>query len=66
MVDAAFHLMQDKLRLSEVGFALTNPHVDSGVHVLEFWQTAQFDDDGEAGTPSIIFSHNGDERVVTS
>lgn len=57
--------MQDLIRLSEVGFTLTNPHVVSGVQVLLFWITTQFNDGGDIGTPSFIFSHDGEERVVT-
>ena len=36
-VESDFHLIQDFLRLSEVGFALTNPIVILGRQVLKFW-----------------------------
>lgn len=64
-VDAAFHLTRDLLRVSKLEFALTNSPVDSETQVLEFWQTAQFDDGGDTGTPSILFTHDGDEKIVT-
>lgn len=51
--------------ISEVGFALINPHVVSGVQVPKFWQTTQFDDGDDTRIPSIMFSHDGEERVVT-
>lgn len=64
-VDANFHLIQDLLRIIEVGFVFTNPVVILGAQVLEFWTTWQFDDEGDWGTPNIIFSHGDEERVVT-
>lgn len=62
-VDVAFHLLQDLLRVSVVGFVF--PTVVSGAQVLEFWETAQFDDGSDTGTPSIIFSHDGEEKFIT-
>lgn len=32
--DVEFHMIQDFLRVSEVGFALTNPPMVSGIQVL--------------------------------
>lgn len=64
-VDTYYHLMQDLLSVSGVGFALTNPHVVFGSNILEFWRMAQFDDGGEYGTPNIIFTHGGEEKIVT-
>lgn len=39
--------------------------VDFGANILEFSRTAQFDDGGESGIPSIIFTHADEEKVLT-
>lgn len=57
-------MITDLLRVSEVGFALTNPPVISSAQVLKFWRTAKFDDGGNNGTPSIVFS-NGEGGVLS-
>lgn len=64
-VDSHFHIIQDFLLSSEVGFTLINPPVISRRQVLEFWRTANFDDGGDNGIPSIVFSHGDEDMVVT-
>ena len=59
------HFVQDFLAHSEIGYALTQPQAISGKQVLEFWKTGIYDDGGETGSPSIIFSSGEDEYMVT-
>lgn len=41
------------------------PEVVSGRNVLEFWRNAFYTTGGENGTPSITFTDDGEEKVVT-
>ena len=64
-VPEAFHLIQNFLRDSEIGRALVEPSKLSAAQIAAFWQTAVYDDGGENGTPSIIFSFEDSEYAVT-
>ena len=48
-----FHLIQDFLAHSELMYALTQPESISLAQVLTFWRTANYNDDGEHGSPSL-------------
>ena len=59
------HFIQDFLSRSEIGYALTQPQLLSGKQILEFWRSGVYDDGGENGSPSIIFTTGEDEHLVT-
>lgn len=61
----AFHLIQNFLADSEIGRALVEPMTLSAAQIGTFWQLSTYDDGGETGTPSIIFSTEEKEFVVT-
>ena len=58
------HFIQDFLANSEIGYALTQPQLLSGTQILEFWRSGVYDDGGEAGSPSIIFTTGEYEHLV--
>ena len=64
-VPSELHFIQDFLANSEIGFALTQPEQISPDQVLTFWRTGLYDDGGRHGTPSIVFTANEVEYVVT-
>ncbi|XP_074348798.1 uncharacterized protein LOC141687424 [Apium graveolens] len=59
------HFIKDFLSHSEIGFALTQPFSICGTQVLTFWRTGHYDYGGKHGTPSIVFTANEVEYVVT-
>ena len=59
------HFVQDFLANSEIGYALTQPSSFSGSQVLTFWRTGVYDDGGKRGSPSIVFTANEEDYVVT-
>ena len=62
---SAFNFIQDFLRNSEIGFALTQPSSISSDQVVKFWSTCYYDDGGQQGTPSIVFTVEDVEYLVT-
>ncbi|XP_063936176.1 uncharacterized protein LOC135147230 [Daucus carota subsp. sativus] len=46
-------------------YALTQPELISPSQVLTFWRTANYDDGGEKGTPSLTCDYEGQEYVVS-
>ena len=62
---SVLHFVQDFLARSEIGYALTQPQALSGTQILEFWRSGVYDDGGEAGSPSIIFTTGEDEHLVS-
>ena len=64
-VPSELHFIQDFLANSEIGFALTQPEQISPDQVLTFWRTGLYDDGGRHGTPSIVFTVQEVEYVVT-
>lgn len=61
----AFHLIQNFLRDSEIGQALIEPAVLSASQIATFWQNSKYVAGGENGTPSIIFTYDEEEFVIT-
>ncbi|KAL8156461.1 hypothetical protein AgCh_001526 [Apium graveolens] len=59
------HFIQNFLAHSEIGYDLTQPEAISGTQVLEFWRSGMYDDGGENGSSSLIFTTGEDEHVVT-
>ena len=64
-VNIDFHIFQDFLRNSEIGFALTEPTIISGDQVLSIWKAGVYDDGGANGTPSLVFEFDRKKKVVT-
>ena len=60
-----FHLIQRFLAQSSVGRALVEPAKLSVSQIKSLWQTGNYDDGGESGSPSIIFDFQGSEYVIT-
>ncbi|KAL1811236.1 hypothetical protein ACET3Z_021301 [Daucus carota] len=60
-----FHLIQDFLAHSELMYALTQPELISPSQVLTLWRTANYDDGGENGSPSLTCDYEGQEYVVS-
>ena len=60
-----FNFVQDFLEHSEIGFALTQPQSISTEQVVRFWSTGYYDDGSQQGTPSIIFTVQDVEYMVT-
>ncbi|KAK1373624.1 hypothetical protein POM88_029817 [Heracleum sosnowskyi] len=61
----AFHLFQNFLVQSDIGYALVEPAKLSGLQIKAFWETGVYDDRGESGTPSTVFEFEEQEFVVT-
>jgi hypothetical protein len=61
----AFHLFQNFLLDSEISKALVEPTKLSSKQISAFWETGIYDDGGKDGTPSIVFSYEDQEYVVT-
>ena len=64
-VPSELHFVQDFLRNSEIGYALTQPSTICGDQVRTFSRTGQYDDGGRNGTPSIVFTVKEVEYVLT-
>lgn len=64
-VPDAFHLMQNFLRDSEIGRALVEPQTLAASQIATFWQHCVYDNGGENRTPSIIFSYEETDYVIT-
>ena len=60
-----FHLIQDFLAHSELMYALTQLESISPTRVLTFWRTANYDDGGDHGSPSLTCDYEGQEYVVS-
>ena len=60
-----FNFVQDFLEHSEIGFSLTQPQSISTDQVVRFWSTGYYYDGGQQGTPSIVFTVEDVEYMVT-
>ncbi|KAL1811543.1 hypothetical protein ACET3Z_021608 [Daucus carota] len=60
-----YHPMQQFLAQSAIATALTAPARLSGSQIINFWRTGKYDNGGEDGSPSIVFSYEGEEYFVT-
>ncbi|KAL1826576.1 hypothetical protein ACET3Z_004988 [Daucus carota] len=60
-----YHPMQQFLAQSAIATALTAPARLSGSQIISFWRTGKYDNGGENGSPSIVFSFEGEEYFVT-
>ncbi|XP_063946066.1 uncharacterized protein LOC135151512 [Daucus carota subsp. sativus] len=60
-----FHLIQDVLAHSELMYALTQPESISPSQVVTFWRTANYDDGGDHGSPSLTCEYEGQEYFVS-
>lgn len=61
-----FHIIQDFLRVSEIGFALTNPIKVSARSVLHIWKKRVYSDGQGSQPQSITFTHGGNKCVSSS
>ncbi|KAL6500616.1 hypothetical protein OROHE_025413 [Orobanche hederae] len=62
---AAYHQIQSFLAHSDVATTLTAPPTLYGSQINAFWETGIFDDGEDSGSPSITFTVNDVERLVT-
>ena len=60
-----YHPFQRFLAQSALATALTAPARLSGSQIINFWRTGHYDNGGTNGSPSIIFSYEGEEYAVT-
>ncbi|KAL1804880.1 hypothetical protein ACET3Z_027948 [Daucus carota] len=60
-----FHPFQRFLAQSALATALTAPARLSRSQIINFWRTGHYDNGGTNGSPSIIFSYEGEEYAVT-
>ncbi|KAL1809621.1 hypothetical protein ACET3Z_026611 [Daucus carota] len=60
-----YHPFQRFLAQSVIGTALTAPARLSGSQIISFWKTGAYDNGGADGSPSIVFSYDGEEYAVT-
>ncbi|XP_063939802.1 uncharacterized protein LOC135148489 [Daucus carota subsp. sativus] len=60
-----FHLIQDFLAHSELMYALTQPEQISPSQVLTLWRSANYDDGGEKGSPSLTCNYEGQEYAIS-
>ncbi|XP_063942305.1 uncharacterized protein LOC135149947 [Daucus carota subsp. sativus] len=60
-----FHLIQDFLAHSELMYALTEPELISPSQVLTLWRSANYDDGGENGCPSLTCNYEGQEYAIS-
>ena len=60
---ADYHLFQNFLANSDIGTALNAPERLSGSLIAQFWRTANYDNGGAHGSPSIVFEEIGRAHV---
>ncbi|KAK1378023.1 hypothetical protein POM88_024767 [Heracleum sosnowskyi] len=60
-----FHLIQDFLASSSIGFALTEPKAISAQAVMQIWSTATYTSGTSNTQPSLTFSYRNDLYEVT-
>ncbi|KAL1818288.1 hypothetical protein ACET3Z_013157 [Daucus carota] len=60
-----YHPFQRFLAQSALATALTAPARLSGSQIINFWRTGHYDNGGTHGSPSIVFSYEGEEYAVT-
>lgn len=64
-VSKDFHLIQDYLSISPIGFDLTNPSTVSARVVLHIWRTVEYFDGDANRAPNISFMHDGKTLYIT-